>query len=306
MKGIAMRAFARTTLAVLACASFCPAAARAQGSGEGFSVRNSGVGYIDPAIPGTMFRIRADASYDSNRPSRDEFFYPQTGPAGPGVPGPETRIDYQELSGYLEVAPYENLSAFLTVPFRFLNPEINANAAGLSDMNAGFKWAFLSSDDGVATFQLRTYAPTGNAGLGLGTRHVSLEPALLTFVPLTEALAFEGELRYWVPIGGTDFAGSIIRYGAGLRYEMYATPNLRVMPVVEFVGWTSLGGKESVATSATSAVVQDATGDTIVNVKAGVRFGLGEHMDVYAGYGRALTGDVWYKDTVRLEARLLY
>jgi hypothetical protein len=253
-----------------------------------------------------LFRIRADASYESNRPTRDEFFYPQSSPNGPGLPRPETRVDYQELSGYLEVAPYENLSAFVSVPFRFLNPEINANAAGLSDMNAGFKWAFLSSEDGVATFQLRTYAPTGDAHLGLGTRHVSLEPALLTYVPLTEALAFEGELRYWVPLGGTDFAGSIIRYGAGLRYDLFQTARMRVSPVAEFVGWTSLGGKESVATSPTTAVVQDATGDTIVNVKVGVRVGLGDYADIYAGYGRALTGEVWYKDTIRLEARLLY
>ena len=31
---------------------------------------------------------------------------------------------------------------------------------------------------------------------------------------------------------------------------------------------------------------------------------LGEQSDVYVGYGRALTGDVWYKDMVRVEYRL--
>jgi hypothetical protein len=44
-------------------------------------------------------------------------------------------------------------------------------------------------------------------------------------------------------------------------------------------------------------------GDTIVNAKLGLRIGSG-NADFYASYGRALTGDVWYKDIVRLEFRL--
>jgi len=28
--------------------------------------------------------------------------------------------------------------------------------------------------------------------------------------------------------------------------------------------------------------------------------------DIYVGYGRALTGDVWYRDIVRLEYRLRF
>ena len=35
----------------------------------------------------------------------------------------------------------------------------------------------------------------------------------------------------------------------------------------------------------------------------GVRVGLGERVGVYGGYGRALTGDTWYKDIWRLELR---
>jgi len=49
--------------------------------------------------------------------------------------------------------------------------------------------------------------------------------------------------------------------------------------------------------------VVDADGDTVVNVKAGVRVDLGEMGSLYAGYGRALTGEVLYKDVVRVELR---
>ena len=46
----------------------------------------------------------------------------------------------------------------------------------------------------------------------------------------------------------------------------------------------------------------DARGDTIVNGKFGVRVGSGKS-DFYVGYGRALTGEVWYKDIIRFEFR---
>jgi len=63
--------------------------------------------------------------------------------------------------------------------------------------------------------------------------------------------------------------------------------------VTELVGWTVLGGKESTALNQTVS----AKGDTIVNAKFGLRFGLGEasepgalsKADLYVGYGRALT-----------------
>ncbi len=271
----------------------------------------SAVGYIDPAIPMTQFRLRYDAAYRDNRPDRAEFFYPKCGcfkiagldPRAPGPPLPETRVDYQDLSSYLEYAPTERLSGFVEIPVRWLNPVVNDNTSGLADINAGFKWAFIYNHDQVASFQFRTYAPTGDAFKGLGTDHVSLEPALLLFQRLTDRLNFEGELRDWIPIGGTDFAGNVIRYGVGLDYRIYDNDSLRIAPVAEFVGWTVLSGKEF---ANPPGVILDATGDTIVNAKIGARFWFGSHSDIYIGYGRALTGAVWYKDIVRAEYRLVF
>ncbi len=57
---------------------------RAQGVGEEV-VRDTNVGYIDPAPLLNALRLRFDSSYDNNRPSRAEFFYPR---AGQGFPGP--------------------------------------------------------------------------------------------------------------------------------------------------------------------------------------------------------------------------
>jgi hypothetical protein len=286
------------------------------------SVALDAAGYIDDAIPQTRFRLRFDAAYNDNRPDRAEFFYGKCGcfkiagvdPRAPGPPLTESRVDYQELSSYLEYAVGQRFSGFVEIPVRFINPEQNANFTGLGDINFGAKLAMISQQDTVLTFQFRTYVPSGDAFKGLGNDHVSLEPALLLYQRLGDRLALQGEFRDWIPIDGTDFAGNVIRYGVGLDYLVFNRPNFRVILVPELVGWTVLGGKEAAVANAEAGIlqVQDASGDTIVNAKFGVRIGFGaleergllSSSDLYVGYGRALTGDVWYKDILRVEYRL--
>src|SRR5205823_11518088 len=53
--------------------------------------------------------------------------------------GGESRVDYQEISSYLEVAANRTTSGFIELPARFINPRLNANAYGFSDLNMGFK-----------------------------------------------------------------------------------------------------------------------------------------------------------------------
>jgi hypothetical protein len=280
-------------------------AARAQGT-SGPRVSDSSVGYIDSAIPGDVFRFRYDDSYNNTRPTRADFIYPKGGPAGPGLPDPEPRIDFPDLSAYLEKSLSDRFSAFVDVPVRFLNPERNADHWGLSDMDAGFKFAFIQNDDWVATFQFRTYIPTGDSHRGLGTDHVTLEPAFLSYNRLTDRLAMESELRLWTPIGGTDFAGNIIRYGTGVHYDLFRTSYCTFTPAAEFVGWTILNGKETVVPPSGATFIHDAGGETIFNAKLGLFVKFGTRADIYAGYGRPLTGDRWYENTLRMQFRLFY
>jgi hypothetical protein len=53
-------------------------------------------------------------------------------------------------------------------------------------------------------------------------------------------------------------------------------------------------------------VILQAAGDTIINAKLGARLRLANFGDIYAGYGRALTGDRWYRDIWRFEFRLFF
>jgi hypothetical protein len=273
----------------------------------------TGSGYVEPAIPVTMYRLRVDDALDDNRCDRADFIYSNRtlSPSG-RVP---LSIDLQELSNYFELALCPRFSVWVDVPVRWVdfhvnNPGAIETASGLSDVQFGFKYAFVYTPWEVATFQFRTFAPTGNTSQGLGRGNWNLEPALLYYRRLTQRLFFEGEIKDFIPVAAGDtFAGNVATYGGSLSYLLYDRPNVRVAPVTELVGWTVFTGKETADGQAVSAA-----GDTIINAKFGVRTGFGElvqpgflsRADVYLGYGRALTGEVWYKNLFRAEFRLRF
>lgn len=292
-------------------------------------VDDSVTGYIDNAIVGSRIRLRADAAFGSDFPDRAEFFYAKCGcfrnpalqtvlgasfdPSAPGPgPGddslPETDVDYQELRFDIEYAFLDDrFSLFGEIPVRNVEFGVNdVSFSGFSDIRVGFRIAVHRAPGRQLTFQLRGYLPTGESEDGLGTDHVSLEPGLLLYQQLSNRLSLESELRYWAPTsgssavglsgGGNEFSGDIVRYGLGLGYRFESRSGLQVTPVGELVGWSVLGGYKTPGNSADS--------DTIVNLKLGARFAFSGGASFYFGYGRALTDEVWYEDTVRLEYRV--
>jgi len=273
---------------------------------SGLTVRDASVGYIDSPAPADQVRLRADFGYDFRVPTRAEFFYARSRPLGPGLPEPERAVDFQDCTLYLEKMIGRTWSVFAEGGVRALNPDLNTNANGLADANLGFKYAFLVDECEIWAFQFRAYLPTGSASRGLGTHHVSLEPAVLGFVRLTEDLGLAAELRYWQPVDGTDFAGPVVRYGLGLRYDVWESGDWRLAPTVEAIGWSVLDGQESRLMPDGTVRVLDAGGTNAVNLKVGARLDLGERAGLYAGYGRAITGERWYRDVLRLEFRWLY
>jgi hypothetical protein len=260
-----------------------------------------------------------DAAYDNNRPDRAEFFYGKCGcfklagldPRAPGPPKPETSVDYQELRPYLEFAAGNRASIFIEGPVRWVNPEQNANEVGFSNLMFGTKIALLAQPDQYLTFVFNTTTPTADVDRGLGNQLWTLEPGILWMRQLTDRIVWHNELRDWIPLGGTDFAGNILRYGTAVSYLFINRPNFRVYSISELVGWSVLGGKEA---AFYSPPVFSASGDTIINAKGGVRFGFGplvgpgnlSRSDLYVGYGRPLTGEVWYKDLFRVEYSLRF
>lgn len=286
-----------------------------------FSTSDTDVGYIDSAIPATQFRLRFDAAYNNPFPDRAEFFYRATPTAASAA---ESRVDYQDASSYFEVALRPSTSAFVEGQIRFLNPELNTNTSGFGDLQVGFKQLLWTNRHSLLSFQLRSYLPTGDADERLGTDHVRLEPGLLYLERLGTRTKFEGELRLWVPIGGSetangeDFAGEILRYGIGLSHDLCRSQTVgrqcgcdqsdcsRTSGVFELVGWSILDGFGTITDpSGVGVTLMPLDGDTILNAKVGIRW-TDARRSIYLGYGRALTGDLWYQNILRAEYALRY
>ena len=286
------------------------------------------VGYIDNAIVGSEVRIRFDAAFNDAFPDRAEFVYAKCGcyrgaqgkgpdPNAPGPgPGIPKNVNFQILSFMGEYAVNRRFSAFVEIPFRWIQPQGAAagftapafpNGAGISDVQAGLKFAMLASSRHYLTAQLLSYFPSGDSRSGLGTNHYSLEPALLYYQRLSDRFEIEGELGGWLPIGGSSgkganpsegFAGNLFFYGIGPSYRLINGERFRLAPVIEIVGWNVTGGQQT-----GMGIPSSASGINIVNLKIGARMGFGGRSSLYVGYGKALTSADWYDQIVRVEYR---
>lgn len=291
-------------------------------------------GYLDPAAPVTMFRMRYDDAINNKFPDRGEYFYAKCGcfrspalagalldPNAKGPQGVHSSVSYQDVRPYLEYALNPKFSVFTELPFRFVNfnslpipanTQTNlTNEGGLADMNAGFKYAFIAEQDRYVTFQLRTYIPTGDSYEGLGTGHVSIEPSILFYQRLSQKWLLQGQLTEFTPINVSSFASDVVQYGGGVGYVLAQTQNFTVIPTLEAVGWTFLNGQKF---SPVDGGLQSAQGDTIFNIKPGVRVGLGrspgpmmmQQQSVYAGFGIPVTDQQFYTNLFRVEYRILF
>lgn len=289
-------------------------------------------GYIDPAVVANRFRIRYDNMMDADRPDRAEFLYShQVWQNAPNRAALED-IDLQELNIYFETLVTCGVSVFVELPVRWVDfPDASgvADDSGFGDLNFGFRAALYECCGDYLTFQLKVYTPTGDGDAGLGTGHTTIEPGLLFQRQVSCDTIVFGEARFWIPTDGTEVddntngngnftgtvAGTVFRYGIGVSYDVWqqcccggcnccgccGSPYSRLAAVVELVGWTVLDGGAGEPTGD----VNSAEGDTIINVKLGGRYTEGPH-SIYAGWGHALTDDVWYEDIVRAEYQWVY
>jgi Putative MetA-pathway of phenol degradation len=285
------------------------------------------VGYIDDAIIHPEVRVRFDAARDDETPDRAEFFYAKCGCYGalpstnaafdPGTPGPgpgiPKAVNFQQLYFYGEVAPHPRLSFFTQLPFRWLQPQsfpgtsqAFPSSGGFGDVQLGMKFAPIVSTRRYLTLQFKAFLPSGDAGLGLGTHHYSIEPSLLYYQRLSERLAVEAEVGDTHPLGTSSgvptatshgFAGDVFFYGAGPSYKFINDEKFGLAGVLEVVGWNVRSGYVTGPANPSTA------GVNIVNMKLGPRMSFGSHHSLYIGYGIALTSAKWYRDIVRTEYR---
>jgi hypothetical protein len=265
--------------------------------------------FVDPASPWNVVRLRFDAAYNMNRPTQAEYF--MTGSNDPsknvhGLPLPEPRIDYQEASLYAEYAFLPQFSLFVDAPVRWLNPQANIDYEGPGDVRGGFKLLGFQTNDFTGTFQFQASAPTGKAPKGLGPGHPSLQANVLTNWQPIDRLIVEGSYGLWMPVDDTRYGSEILLFGLAVSYGDRPPDAFWWAPVLEFTGWNIIRGREQVVYSPTNFFIQSAGRTVIANGNIGVRAGFGCVGDIYVGYSRALTGEVWYKDLWRIELRWRY
>ena len=285
------------------------------------------VGYIDNAVVHSEVRVRFDAALHDTTPDRAEFFYakcgcygflpstnaaydPRTPGPGPGIP---QSVNFQHLYFYGEYAPHPHFSCFTQLPFRWLQAQsfpgtgqAFPSAGGFGDIQLGVKFAPLISSHRYVTLQFKAYLPSGDANIGLGTNHYSVEPSLLYYQRLSERLAVEAEVGDTHPLGTSSgvptatshgFAGDVFFYGAGPSYQFIRDEKFTLAGVLEVVGWNVRSGYVTGPANPSTA------GVNIVNIKVGPRLSIGAHHSVYFGYGRGLTSQNWYRDIFRTEYR---
>jgi len=178
-------------------------------------------------------------------------------------------------------------------------------------VQAGLRLAALASVSRRVTFQVGISFPTGDGDNGLGTGHSGIEPKVLAFQKLSDRFAIEAEAGDSHPFGGTKFAGTqassppqnfaadVAMYGLGPSYEMIRRKEYSLAPVLEIVSWHVFGGLQTGANN----IVQSAAGINVLNAKLGARASFSNGSSIYAGYGRGLTSDIWYRNLFRVEYR---
>src|ERR1700726_1408255 len=93
----------------------------------------------------------------------------------------------------------------MEIPYLNVEPDNNYNGgSGIGDLIIGTKSLLLDCELLQFTFGFKTFIPVGNTNKGLGTGHVSLEPALIFALKLSSEAYVQGELAYRFPIGGAQ------------------------------------------------------------------------------------------------------
>jgi hypothetical protein len=196
-----------------------------------WSITANSAFFMDTVRPRTYTRFRWDSGVNLRQPDRVEFFWARVRASGGGR-GPrfaETRVDYDELSLYQEVAS-GNFAFFIETPYRSVFPEINEHHANFGDLNLGTKSLLIDCELLNLAFQFRTYIPVASPQNGIGTGHTSLEPSLLSSIKVMQNTYIQSQVAYWIPVGGDrTYQGATWHYHTSLNHLWWTKGALQLI-----------------------------------------------------------------------------
>ncbi len=265
--------------------------------------------FVECARPVSQTRLRWDSGVDLILPDRSEFFWARADGKGrgPNPPAPalaETRLNYNELSLYTEIATGA-FSFIIEMPYRSIDPEIDPHAANFGDMNIATKTMIFDCELLQVALMMRTYLPTGSPGKGLGTGHVSLEPSLIVGIKLNEDAYLQGQVAEWIPLGGDpDYAGAILHYHFSFNQVLCRIlPNVPLIGTMEFSGYSFQDGAY---TDPLLGPFQRSSGDSYLYLGAGLRLFVCDRIDFGVGFEMSLTDQHFADQIYRSEFRFRY
>jgi hypothetical protein len=258
--------------------------------------------FVEEVKPITQIRLGGLFAGEYQFPDKAEFLFAQENAKGPHYSGPALlpgvrppgapNVDYSQGYLFFEGA-IDRFGLFINLPYLNVEPTLYPGASGFGDMSIGTKSLLLDCELIQFTYQFTTFIPTGNFLKGLGTGHVSLEPALIAAIKLTQNTYFQVETAYWFPIGGTPtFQGPVFHYHLSLNQMLL---RCGCEKPIEIIGTAELGGYEIAGGAFTSPVtglpVSAKDVGNIVQAGPGLRLVVCNKIDIGCGSQFALTPD---------------
>ena len=270
--------------------------------------------HASAARPVTQTRLRGDFGYNMAFPDKGEIFWAALKGGGVALPGkgPNIRnaalnraIDYSEGSLYTEAAA-GGFGFFTSLPYRSVAGGSAYDAgSGLADIVLGTKSMMLDTELLLLTFQFTTFLPSGDSGKGLGTGHVSLEPALVSALYLCPGSYLQTEFGFRFPIGGqAGSQASVFHYSASLNRELWKCGSSW-----ELVGTLGLDGyqiENGGYTTDAGATGRATSVGSILYATPGLRLGFCDKADFGFGPAFAVTRDRFAQQLLRFEARFRF
>jgi len=289
--------------------------------------------FVDSARPVTQTRLRYDGMFDITNADRAEYYFAHfmtknlpanpacSSAAAPGK-GPAyipSSVDINQISLYQEAAA-GRFSGFVSIPYDHIDPAASPASAvlgqtvcpssGFADMTLGTKSLLLDCDLLQVALQFSTFLPIGNFGQGLGTAHVSLEPALLFTLKLTPDCYFQGEMAYWIPIAGDPlFEGPVWHNRFSFNQVLCRIlPDVQLIGTLECINYNVLGGNytsPNLVLGGNTPVAVSGTA-TMFSAGPGVRLDVCKRFDCGVGSQFNFTGSHFANEEVRVDLRLRF
>lgn len=266
--------------------------------------------FTDSFRPVSQMRLRWEYGHYAQFMDRAEYFWARSDGNGKG-PRPVNatgipRTDYHELTQYTETAAGPGFSAFVSTPYRSVNPTFSdpPSAAGFGDITIGTKSVFFDTELLVLGFQFKTTLPVGQPRKGLGTGHVSLEPSLLFGLRTSPHSFIQGQVAEWIPLAGDPrYAGAVLHYHLAFNRTLWQPiPEVQLVGTMEFHGWSFQDG----GFTDPDGGFRRASGTNLMQLGPGMRLFFCDKYDFGVGTNFGVTGKNNVNDTYRFEFRVRF